>query len=46
VDFDISGAMVFVYIAIFSVFFLALAFLLLRFDKRQKQPHPERLPEL
>jgi hypothetical protein len=42
VDFDISGAMVFVYLAVFSGFFLALAFLLLRFDKMKKRPNPEQ----
>jgi hypothetical protein len=40
VDFDISGTLVFVYVAILTGIFLTLAFLLLRYDrKKTRSPH-------
>jgi hypothetical protein len=35
VDFDISGPLVFAYVAVLTGIFLALAFLLLRYDRRK-----------
>jgi hypothetical protein len=41
VDFDVSGAMVFVYLAVFTVFFLLLAFLLLWYDGKKRRSRTE-----
>jgi hypothetical protein len=43
-DFDVSGAYVFAYVAAFTVFFLGLGYLLLRFDRRASGHKSVSLP--